>query len=107
MGLHYNYKFHTLSDGYFTLQKIKWDAMGNLQFYVTEYSLDGINNQYIRRFNMGPTIGIPFRPFQVGKLVLRSRYDISTTIFGELNNGMNFDNLRQRFTLGIVWDKKH
>lgn len=107
LGLHYNYKFHTLSDGYFTLQKIKWDAMGNLQFYVTEYSLDGKNNQYIRRFNMGPTIGIAFRPFQVGKLVLRSRYDISTTIFGELNNGMNFDNLRQRFTLGIVWDKKH
>jgi hypothetical protein len=106
MGLHYNYKIHTLSDGGFTNVTYKRDSLGNAWTKSDYYSLDGRNNPFIRRFNMGPTIGIAFRPFQLGKLVLRSRYDISTTMLGEKDGEMNFNNLRQRFTLSVVWDKQ-
>ena len=106
MGLHYNYKIHTLSDGGFTNVTYKRDSLGNAWTKSDYYSLDGRNNPFIRRFNMGPTIGIAVRPFQLGKLVLRSRYDISTTMLGEKDGEMNFNNLRQRFTLSVVWDKQ-
>ena len=108
MGFHYNYKLVSHSDGYYMRRNARWDTLGLGQYWFEEtyYPLDGKNNTEIRRFKFGPTVGIAFRPFQVGKLNLRSRYDISTTVFGELNNGMNFNNLRQRFTLSIVWDKQ-
>jgi len=107
MGLHYNYKINTHSNGYFTIRNHKWDTLGHVWTVENYYSLDGKNNPFIRRFNMGPTIGLAFRPFQLGKLILRSRYDISSTIVSELRSGMGFSNLRQRFTLSIAWGKQH
>jgi hypothetical protein len=106
MGLHYNYKINTLSDGYYMIRNHKRDTLGHVWAVENYYSLDGKNNTEFRRFNFGPTVGIAFRPFQVGKINLRSRYDISSTIGGELRSGMGFSNMRQRFTLSIVWDKQ-
>jgi hypothetical protein len=106
MGLHYNYKINTLSDGYYMIREHKWDTLGHVWAVKNYYPLDGKNNPEIRRFNFGPTVGIAFRPFQVGKINLRCRYEISSTIGGELRSGMGFSNLRQRFTLSVVWDKQ-
>jgi hypothetical protein len=106
MGFHYNYKLVSHSDGYNMIRNTRCDSFGHYWFEKTYYSLDGKNNPEIRRFNFGPTVGIAFRPFQVGKINLRCRYDISSTIGGELRSGMGFSHLRQRFTLSVVWDKQ-
>lgn len=104
LGLHYNYKLFTRSEGYFTVPKIGWDPARNYyKFWDEYYYLDGRNNRFIKRFNMGPCIGIAFRPFHFAGMTLRSRYDICSSLGNELKNGMNFDYLRQRFTLSILW----
>jgi hypothetical protein len=105
MGFHYNYKLVSHSDGYYMRRNARWDTLGlHYWFEKTYYPLDGKNNPEIHRFNFGPTVGIAFRPFQVGKINLRCRYDISSTIGRELQSGiMGFSNLRQRFALSFVW----
>jgi hypothetical protein len=69
----------------------------------SEKSLDGKNNKLIQRFNLGPTLGIAFRPFDVGKFKLRCRYDINASLRDELKEGLDFNYLRQRLTLSVVW----
>jgi hypothetical protein len=85
----------------------RWDTLGHYWFEETYYSLGGKNNPEIHRFNFGPTFGVAFRPFQFGKINLRCRYDISSTIGRELQPGIiGFSNLRQRFTLSMMWRKE-
>jgi hypothetical protein len=110
MGFHYNYKLVSHSDGYYMRRTARWDTLGLGQYWFekTYYSLDGKNNPEIRHFTFGPTVGIAFRPFQVGKINLRCRYDISSSIGRELQSGiMGFSNLRQRITLSVVLGKQH
>jgi hypothetical protein len=107
MGFHYNYKLVSHSDGYYMRRTSRWDTLGHYWFEETYYSLGGKNNPEIHRFNFGPTFGVAFRPFQVGKINLRCRYDISSTIGRELQPGIiGFSNLRQRFTLSMMWRKE-
>ncbi len=103
LGVHYNFKIISISEGVNVICTYHSDTLGHHWADRDYYSLDGINNQYLRRFNMGPTMGIAFRPFDVGKLKLRCRYDINTTLVGDLKDGMLFNCMMQRITLSLVW----
>ena len=94
--------------GRWSIAGFLWRAWGlGYKVWYTKNSLDGINNQLIERFNLGPTIGIAFKPFEVGKFKLRCRYDINASLLGELKENTNFDYLRQRITLSVVLGKQH
>lgn len=110
LGLHCNYKIITLSEGFSEEYNIAWVSTpwgSGYRHWYTKNSLDGINNQLIERFNLGPTVGIAFKPFEVGKFKLRCRYDINASLLGELKENTNFDYLRQRITLSVVLGKQH
>ncbi len=107
LGLHCNYKIFTLSEGF--TEELHYAGDSNFSGYrvwFTENSLDGRNNQLIQRFNLGPTLGIGFKPFEVGKFKLRCRYDINLSLRDELKEGHEFNYLRQRFTLSMMWRKE-
>ena len=70
----------------------------------SEKSLDGKNNKLIQRFNMGPTLGIAGPPLNIGNFKIRCRYDINAALRSELKEGLDFNYLRQRLTLSVVWD---
>ncbi len=110
LGLHCNYKITTLSEGFTEVFHYAGDSNisgAGYRIWFTENSLDGRNNQLIERFNLGPTLGIAFKPFEVGNFKLRCRYDINVTLRDELKEGNDFNYLRQRITLSIVWGKQH
>lgn len=103
LGMHYNYKIWTQSNGYFSLPYHVFDpTRSTYMFLASYYDLDGKNNKYIRRFNLGPCLGIGFRTFKFGNLTVRSRYDISTGLGYEIKQGPAFNYFRQRFTISIV-----
>lgn len=103
LGMHYNYKIWIQSNGYFSIPYHVWDpTMGAYRFLASYYNLDGKNNKYIRRFNLGPCLGIGFRTFKLGNLTVRSRYDISTGLGYEIKQAPAFNYFRQRFTFSIV-----
>ena len=111
LGMHYNFKVISRSDGIAGVCTYYWDSLApqwmGLQTNYTYYSLDGKNNQYLERFNMGPTVGIALPSFTVGHLKLRCRYDMNISLGGELKKGMDFNYMRQRVTLSVVWGKQH
>lgn len=110
LGLHCNYKITTLSEGFTEVFHYAGDSNisgAGYRIWFTENSLDGRNNQLIQRFNLGPTLGIALPPFDVGKFKLRCRYDMNVTLRDELKEGNDFNYLRQRITLTIVWGKQH
>lgn len=104
LGLHSNYKIITLSNGENLMLNGLYNTGPGIFATYSEKSLDGKNNKLIQRFNMGPTLGIAFRPFDVGKFKLRCRYDINASLRDELKEGLDFNYLRQRLTLSVVWD---
>ncbi len=110
LGLHCNYKIITLSEGFSEEYNLAWVSTmwgSGYKVWYTKNSLDGINNQLIERFNLGPTLGIALRPFDAGKFKLRCRYDINASLLGELKENTDFNYLRQRITLSVVLGKQH
>ena len=108
MGIPCNYKITTLSEGFTEVLHYEGDTnFSGYRVWFTKNSLNGRNNQLIERFNLGPTLGIALPPFDVGKFKLRCRYDMNVTLRDELKEGNDFNYLRQRITLSIVWGKQH
>ena len=104
LGAHSNCKIITLSNGENLMLNGLYNTGSGIFASYSEKSLDGKNNKLIRRFNLGPTLGIACPPFDVGKFKLRCRYDINAALRSELKEGLDFNYLRQRLTLSVVWD---
>ncbi len=108
LGLHFNYKILNQSYGYFTRQKIGWDTLNNhYSFSWKQYSLNGPDNPYTEKLNIGICAGIGFRPFTMGRFTFRTRYEAWTTLGSEVNDGLYFSYLRQNLQLNILFHKKN
>lgn len=103
LGAHSNYKILTLSNGENLMMNGFYNTGSGIVVSYSEKSLDGKNNKFIQRFNMGPTLGIAGPPFNIGKFNIRCRYDINAALRSELKEGLDFNYLRQRLTLSVVW----
>lgn len=104
LGAHSNYKILTLSNGENLMMNGFYNTGSGIVVSYSEKSLDGKNNKLIQRFNMGPTLGIAGPPFNIGNFTIRCRYDINAALRSELQEGLDFNYLRQRLTLSVVWD---
>lgn len=103
LGAHSNFKILTLSNGENLMMNGFYNTGSGIVVSYSEKSLDGKNNKFIQRFNMGPTLGIAGPPFNIGKFNIRCRYDINAALRSELKEGLDFNYLRQRLTLSVVW----
>jgi|1048.fasta_scaffold93385_1 hypothetical protein len=103
LGAHSNFKILTLSNGENLMLNGFYNTGSGIVVSYSEKSLDGKNNKFIHRFNMGPTLGIAGPPFNIGKFNIRCRYDINAALRSELKEGLDFNYLRQRLTLSVVW----
>ncbi|MBS3914038.1 MAG: hypothetical protein KG003_06035 [Bacteroidetes bacterium] len=103
LGIHFNYKLITQSNGYYTTQKIGWDSAQNYYSFKWEkHSLDGRNISEFEKLNIGLCMSVGFAPRNIGKYNYRMRIETYAAIGSEVNNAMGFAYISPRLTLNIV-----